>query len=168
MHPCPIVSKLTGGEVQFSESFICTLGFKHLKVPPEALALSRSDNPSPCIGTLRASAAVNAEQLHPGTELCWVPPLGQSTVTRSLDAEVSGNGKKQWTALERKGLTCASTCGWSELWLGGSINHFALATYSLRCATLIFSLRPKAVYSYWLSQQPEDSSRVSSMCSFCH
>jgi len=65
----------------------------------------------------------------------------------SLDVKVKENGKNQQTALERKGFTCTSTCGWSKPWLGGYISHFALASYSLYCAILIFFLWPKAVYS---------------------
>lgn len=98
--------------------------------------------------------------------LCWVSPLGQRTVMGSLDIDVSGNGKKQQTALERKGSTCNFTGGQSELWLGGSINCFALASYSLYRVTLIFFLWPKAVHSYWLSQKPENSFQVSFLL-FC-
>lgn len=66
----------------------------------------------------------------------------------SLDIQVSGNGKKQQTALERKGLTWNFTGRQSELWLGGSIKCFALASYSLYRLTLIFFLWPKAVHFY--------------------
>lgn len=167
MHPCPTVSKLKGD--RSVNRLIAHLGLRTWKshqkhwhnVGPIAKVHTSVH------GGMGSSAAVNTEQLHWITQLCWLSPLRQRTVLGSLDIEVSGNSKKQQTALERKGLTCTSACGWSELWLGGSINHFVLASYSLCCATLVLSLWPKAVYFYWLSQKPEGSFQVSFLCSLC-
>lgn len=167
MHPCPTVSNVTDwqrgdGSVNHLMAHLALSTWMSHQKHCHYIGLITQ-----VCASVHWGAGGNTKQLHRVTELCWVSPLGQRIVTGSLDIEVSRNSKKQQTALERKGLTCTSTCGQNELWLGGSINYFAFASYSLYCATLILSLWLKAVYSYWLSQKPEDSFQVSFLCSFC-